>query len=95
MPYFLGKVKTGYHDPQKYLLDFTFSYPEAKRYGFAYSTFSKTIKALVAFGFIDPVDRGGLRGYQKGYNIFRLSKRWEQYGTPDFKEMDWASFLPK
>lgn len=95
LPYFFGKIKTPYNDPQKFLIDFTFSYPEGKRYGFSFGTFAKVIRALIAFGFIDPVDKGGLRGYKKGYNVFRLSKRWEKYGTPDFREIDWGTFFPK
>src|SRR3990172_3405879 len=58
LPYFLGKVKTGFNDTQRYLTNFSFSYSEAKNYGFAFSTFSKVIQSLIAFGFIDPVHKG-------------------------------------
>ena len=94
LPYFLGKVKVSYNDPQKYSTNFRFSYPEAKGYGFSFATFSKIIKALIAFGFIDPVDKGGLRGFRVGYNVFRLSHRWEKYGTDEFKKVDWETYIP-
>jgi hypothetical protein len=93
LPYFFGKVKTNFN-PQRYQSHFTFSYPEAKRYGFSFSTFSKVIKDLISFGFLDPVDRGGLRGFGKGYNVFKLSMRWENYGRPEFQGCDWKTFIP-
>lgn len=95
LPYFSGKYKGDYHDPQRYLFEFPFSYSEAKRHGFAFSTFSKVIRDLVGRGFIDPVDRGGLRSDGKSYNLFKLSRRWEKYGTEGFKYIDWRCFLPR
>jgi hypothetical protein len=95
LPYFLGKVKCGYNDPQRYLGEFVFPYSEGKKFGFAFGTFSKVIQDLVRFGFIDPVDKGGLRGDSKSYNVFRLSKRWELYGTPGFESLEWRCFIPK
>ena len=61
LPYFIGKVKTRLDDPERYRTEFSFSYREGKRYGFASATFSKVIQALVAYGLIDPIDKGGLR----------------------------------
>ena len=95
LSYFLGKVKCKYNDPQRYILEFTFSYKEGKRYGFAPATFSKIIQDLVRFGFIDPVDKGGLRGDCKSYNFFKLSKRWEEYGMSNFRPLEWRCFIPK
>lgn len=95
LPYFLGKVKCSYNDPQRWLGEFSFSYTEGKRFGFSPSTFSKVIQALVRIGFIDPVDKGGLRGDCKSYNIFKLSKRWKEYETPNFKSLEWRCFIPK
>ena len=95
LPYFLGKYKGGYNDPQRYLGEFSFSYTEGKKLGFAPATFSKVIQALIRFGFIDPLDKGGLRGDCKSYNLFRLSKRWEEYGMPNFKPLEWKCFTPK
>ena len=95
LPFFLGKVKLLFHDPQRYLVDFTFSYTEGEMLGFALATFSKIIQDLVCYGFIDPVDKGGLRGDGKSFNRFRLSGRWEAYGTDKFVRVEWRCFLPK
>jgi len=95
LPYFFGKMKCGYHDPERYTSHFSLSYPEANALGFAYGTFSDVIKNLVSFGFIDPVAKGGLRGNGKSYNLFSLSRRWEKYGTQEFQEMDWKQFHEK
>lgn len=95
LPYFLGKIKQNYRDPQRYLIGFSFSYSEANKLGFAPATFSKVIQELVMKGFIDPVDKGGLRSDGKSYNIFRLSKRWDEYGTNEFEPKDWRCFIPK
>lgn len=95
LPYFLGKVKKPFFDPERYLQIFELSYGEADRYGFACSTFSNVIQALVRHGFIDPVDKGGLRSDGKSYNKFRLSKRWENYEQADFEKLEWRCFVPK
>lgn len=95
LPYFLGKFKGGYHDPQRYLSGFSFSYAEANKYMFSSATFSKIIQELVAKGFIDPVDKGGLRSDGKSYNLFRLSRRWEKYGAEGFETKNWRCFIPK
>jgi len=95
LPYFLGKYKGPYNDHQRYLLEFSFSYSEGKRYGFSPSTFSKVIQELVRKGFIDPVDKGGLRSDGKSYNLFRLSQRWQKYGKDDFEHTDWKCFEPR
>jgi hypothetical protein len=94
LPYFLGKVKVPYGDPAKYENAFTFSYTEARTIGFSNSTFHKVICQLVEKGFIDPVDKGGLRSDGKSYNRFKLSKRWERYGEVDFTKITWNTFLP-
>src|SRR5208283_3666439 len=95
LPYFLGKCKRHFYDPQRYRLEFSFSYSEGKRYGFSPSTFSKVIQELVRKGFIDPVDKGGLRSDGKSYNLFRLSQRWQKYGKNDFEHIDWKCFEPR
>jgi hypothetical protein len=94
LPYFLGKMKVPYGDPAKYETAFTLSYTEARRIGFSNSTFHKVICQLVEKGFIDPVDKGGLRSDAKSYNRFKLSKRWERYGEVDFIKIEWNTFLP-
>ena len=95
LPYFLGKVKLPLFDPQRYSSPFSFSYTEAKKYGFANGTFSRVIIDLMDKGFIDPKDKGGLRGDCKTSNKFMLSQRWEEYGTKNFNEVKWQCFAPK
>ena len=96
LPYFLGKVQVSYNDPQKYLTDFSFSYTEARKYGFANSTHHRIISELIQKGFIDPVDKGGLRGGGLTSSLFRLSKRWVNYGTNKFIDREeWVDFLPR
>lgn len=86
LPYFLGKPKLPYAHPEIYRVEFTFSYPEAKRFGFAYGTFSKVIRDLTAKGFISTTQAGGLRGNRKSYNKFVLSNEWKNYATDINKE---------
>jgi hypothetical protein len=95
LPFFLGKFKGGFNDPGKYQQEFRFSYGEGQRYGFSPGTFSKIIQDLVRLGFIDPVDRGGLKSDGKGYSLFRLSRRWEVYGTGGFEALEWRCFQPR
>jgi hypothetical protein len=95
LPYFLGKVKRNQNDPYRYTDEFSFSYTEGKKLGFAPATFSKAIQALVTFGFVDPVDKGGLRGDSKSCNLFKLSTRWEAYGAKNFQSVDWRCFTPR
>lgn len=95
LPYFLGKVQTPYNDPQKYSIEFPFSYTEARRYGFANATHHRIISVLIAKGFIDPVAKGGLRGGGLSCSRFKLSERWKKYGTPDFKSAEeWRNVFP-
>lgn len=95
LPYFLGKVKVKWADPQKYLTAFAFSYKEAEGYGFARATHHRIICELVKKGFINPVEKGGLRGCGRSYNLFQLSQRWKKYGDKEFEERMWRTFQPK
>ncbi len=95
LPYFLGKVKVSFNDPIRYETPFRLSYPEAKKLGFAAATFSKIIQDLIRFGFIDPKEKGGLRGAGKGYNEFVVSPRWQFYGKPEFEPLEWKLFSGK
>ena len=95
LPYFLGKVKMDFHDPNRLTAEFSFSYKEAKSLGFALATFSKVITDLIKYGFLDPIDKGGLRGDCKSNNLFCLSERWKLFGQPDFRFVDWKCFLPR
>ena len=95
LPYFLGKVKLDFNDPDRFTTEFSFSYKEANSFGFALGTFSKIIKDLIGYGFLDPIDKGGLRGDCKSNNLFCLSRRWKLFGQTDFQFVDWECFFPK
>jgi hypothetical protein len=93
LPIFLGKGRTDFHRSGRNSDGFIFSYPEARsRYGFSSKTFMGVIQNLISFGFIDPIEKGGLRGFRQGYNRFKLSERWRQYGKPEFESVSWDSF---
>jgi hypothetical protein len=94
LPFFLGKPKKPRHDPEFYATTFSFSFREGGRHGFANGTFAKCIRDLMTNGFIDPVDKGGLRGDGKSCNKFKLSRRWEKFGTPEFIPVSWPEFQP-
>ncbi len=98
LPHFLGKVIKPWHpkDPARYTVDFPFTYSEAKRYGFGKSTFFKMLGNLIRLGFIDITKKGGLRS-QGGHanTLFRLSRRWEMYGTAYFHDGDWMRHYPE
>ena len=47
------------------------------------STFTKIKRELVQYGFLDPLDGGGLNAPA----IFKISNRWNRYGNEDFKEL--------
>lgn len=95
LPYFLGKPKFNYNDPQRYREEFSLSYREAQKYGFAIATHHRSISELMKKGFIDPVDKGGLRGFGRSYNLFTLSWRWKDYDKPGFEEVEWRCFKPR
>lgn len=95
LPFFIGKVKyIPFQDPDRYRTPFDFRYSEAeKTHGFGRSTFYKVITDLMKFGFIDPVKKGGLRSFGNTSSKFKLSQRWELYGTNAFTEVNWKCFL--
>ena len=88
-PYMRAKVKTDFYDPDRYQITFEFSYTEARRYGFSNDTTEKALRQLIWIGFIDPVSKGGLRGYGKSASTYKLSDRWELYGTQAHVSVDW------
>lgn len=93
--YFIGKPHMIYNSPDYYDMVFGFSYREAKRLGFPSGTFFKVINELVRHGFLEPERKGGCYGDLKASNCFRLSRRWQRYGCPDFQNSDWAGFIHK
>lgn len=85
LPLFIGK--SGF--PKNVVgTEFTFTYTEAQeKYKCARATFGRVIVQLHAKGFIDIAGYGGLRGFCKIENRFKLSDRWRNYGTSEFKEL--------
>ncbi len=92
LPLFLGKPKVPLSDKQYHRFEFTFTYREGIAYGCARKTFSNVVKALVRFGFVDPVKKGGRRSFGLGPSVFKLSQRWERYGACNFERVDWECF---
>ena len=93
LPFFLGKPKINQAYPACYEIEFEFTYSEARKYGFCNKTFSRCIRELMSKGFIDPVWKGGLRGDRKSSSKFRVSRRWEDYGNGNFKQINWEQFI--
>jgi hypothetical protein len=93
LPYFIGKVKLTSNNENKNHSNFNFSYREAARYGFAKATFFRVITGLISNGFINPKEKGGLRGDGKSSSVFTLSSRWKKFGTPDFETIKWKEFI--
>ena len=95
LPFFLGKPHIPYSNAQIFEVSFDFSYREARRrIKLGNSTFAKVIRALIGLGFIDPRDKGGLKGDGHSTSKFKVSKRWEAYGTEAFEEVSWEQFQP-
>lgn len=88
LPYFLGRPKMSFNDLNYLKTVFPFTYPEARRLGFASATWAKVLRDLVAYGFIDPKSKGGLRGAGKTSAQFQLSNRWKKYGQAEFENVD-------
>ena len=92
LPYFLWKVKLPYSDPTYYHADFSLTFSEAEKYGCSKRTFYRVIEVLMEHGFIDPIRKGGRNGGRDTASIFRLSNRWEKYGTFEEERISWAQF---
>lgn len=82
LPHILGQVKKHPMDPARYETDFTFSYSQAKRFGYHQKTFKTIIEQLIDKGFIVLIKRGSLKNIMDdsgGPAIFRLSTKWGRY----------------
>jgi hypothetical protein len=95
LPYFIGKNGKGQREKgAAYSGEIEFTYAEAVRLGFANRTFSRVIQELTSKGFLNPAAHGGLRGFCKSTNKFKLSSRWREYGKPGFEEKEWKCSEP-
>ena len=62
--------------------EMSFTYREARLRGLTQNQFSRALKELCHFGFIDVKKPGsGLTG---DYTVFTLSDRWKNFGKPSF-----------
>lgn len=65
--------------------EIVFTYREAqKKYGISSSRFRRAIDELIAKGFIDITATG--MGVYRVATFYAISERWQDYGTPGFKE---------
>ncbi len=61
-----------------------FTYLEAKtKHGISYNSFRNAIDDNIDKGFIDIESTGA--GVHKVKNLYRISDRWRNYGTPDYE----------
>lgn len=93
LPYFIGKPNVNIRSDLYLKTEFSISYREAINYGCSTRTFTRVIEDLMRKGFLDPVDKGGLRGMGLSCNVFRMSDRWKGYGKPGFVEIEWRQFI--
>lgn len=66
--------------------EISFTYREAGFRGLTQNQFSRALKALCHFGFIDVIKHGS--GLEGDYTIFSISNRWKHFGTPEFEEKE-------
>lgn len=68
-----------------------FTYREAELRGITKQKFSKALRELHALGFIDIKKPGSaLRG---DWTVFRFSDRWREYGTANFKNIEFSKSI--
>jgi hypothetical protein len=83
-----GKKRIIYDDSEGFL----FPYAEAEELGISRTTQHwKNMKTLYDMGFIDIIHQGGWyqkHEKEKDYSIYKISNRWRQYGTPNFKPVE-------
>jgi len=71
-----------------------FPYKEAEsRFGISPGRHKRALRELHAKGFIDINHLGG--GMDGDCTTFSISKRWKQYGSPDFKLKVWPKDMRK
>jgi hypothetical protein len=67
--------------------EISFTYEEAALRGLTSQKFSRALKELHRFGFIDVKKPGsGLKG---DFTIFIMSQRWRNLGTSEFRSKEW------
>jgi hypothetical protein len=79
----MRKVKT-HHPIDRFKFHFALTYPEARKQGLCDTSFCRGLKLLQQIGFIDFILPGGMRFQKKASSVYRLSQRWEKFGSPEF-----------
>lgn len=69
-----------------------FPYAEAKHFGISKASFHRAIIKLVKLGFIDVEHQGGQ--HRRDHSRYKITDRWKQYGTENFKERKKHRVLP-
>ena len=82
-----GKKRYELVDPEM-----VFRYDEARLRGLSQNQFSRALKELYKFGFIDIKHLGS--GLQGDYSVFIFSDRWRDYGTPKFTNQEFPKSVP-
>ena len=72
--------------------EISFTYKEALLRGLTSNQFSKALKELCRFGFIDVIKPGS--GLMGDYSVFGVSQRWRDFGTPKFVENEFPKSVP-
>lgn len=68
--------------------EIVFTYHEAKKkYGISKNRFTRALKELVTKGFINIADTG--MGVHKVTTYYAISERWQDYDTPEFRDVTW------
>jgi hypothetical protein len=70
----------------------SFTYTEAKALGISTSAFYRTLTKLISVGFIDIEHQGG--PYGRDYSRYKISERWQDYGTDKFVNVEKARIVP-
>jgi len=67
----------------------SFLYEEARFRGLSSHQFSKALRELHKFGFID-VEKPDSR-LKNDFTLYSMSKRWRDFGTPNFREISYPT----
>lgn len=73
-------------------LSFSFTYGEAKSRGLTPNQFSRALKELCRFGFLDVKKHGS--GLMGDYSVFVKSERWRKFGTSEFEAKEFPKSIP-
>lgn len=87
----LNKKKRGKERYQVLDGDLSFTYSEGECRGLSHEQFSRALREIHKFGFID-IKKPGSR-LKNDWTEYLISNRWRDFGTPDFKEIAWQTSI--